>query len=218
MRYLTVLVHPDQGGAFHPLGKKLTNEPSIERKAIHHVELLTDNTVLLFAEGSGDKERYKEIMGNSPHVTDYLVSGGNRWMAVSQFTPTDTARRALELQRDSDIVIDMPIRFTTDGAFRTTYIGDDKSFQELFQNVGKEESVAFEVVETGDYDPNGSLFTRLLTTRQREVLRTAVEMGYYKVPREATLEDIAEAVGIVPTTASEHLRKVEERVFGTLVQ
>ena len=53
MRYLTVVVKPEGDGAFHPLGGKLTDESAIERRAIHHVELLADDTVLLLAEASG---------------------------------------------------------------------------------------------------------------------------------------------------------------------
>ncbi len=76
IRYLTVLVHPAEGRVFHPLGKKLADEPTIAREAIHHVELLADGTVLSFAEGSGDRERYEGIMRDSPYVVDFLVSGG----------------------------------------------------------------------------------------------------------------------------------------------
>ena len=222
MRYLTVLVYPEEDGVFHPLGKQLEEEPSITREAIHHVELLADGTVLLFAEGSGDRERYKAIMSNSSYVSDYLVSGtesgGNRWMAVSQFEPTDMTRQALERQRESDIVIEMPIRIDSDGAFHITYLGSDADFQELFREVAGDASYRFEVIETGDYEPDKASFTRLLTTRQQEVLEAAVEVGYYNAPRQSTLEEIAEVVGIAPSTAGEHLRKVEEQVFSTLVR
>ncbi|GAA5044851.1 helix-turn-helix domain-containing protein [Haladaptatus pallidirubidus] len=218
MRYLTVLVHPAEGGAFHPLGEKLTKESEIEREAIHHVEHLADDTVLSFAEGSGDRGRYEEIMRNSPYVVDYLVSGGNRWMAVSQFEPTEATRRLLERQRESNVVIETPIYFTADGSLRITYLGSDAAFRELFRDSVEESAVAFDVVETGDYEPDEATLTRLLTTRQREVLEVAVEVGYYSASRQSTLDDVAAAVGIAPTTVGEHLRKVEERVFGALVR
>lgn len=218
MRYLTVLVHPSEGGSFHPLGKQLTTEPSITREAIHHVELLGDETVLLFAEGSGDRERYEEIMRESPFVVDFLVAGGDRWMAVSRFEPTEVSRRALELQRESDIVIETPIRFTSDGSLRITYLGTDEGFRRLFRNAVGEDTVAFEIVENGDYEPDESSLTRQLTTRQREVLEAAVDVGYYSNPRQATHADVAAAIGIAPTTVGEHLRKVEERVFSALAR
>ncbi len=41
----------------------------------------------------------------------------------------------------------------------------------------------------------------MLATRQQEVLEAAVEVGYYSVPRESTLDDVAAVVEIAPTTA-----------------
>ncbi|HMB49318.1 MAG TPA: helix-turn-helix domain-containing protein, partial [Natronoarchaeum rubrum] len=131
--------------------------------------------------------------------------------------PTPLARRTLELQRDAELVVETPIRFDADGALRVTYLGSDAAFRELYETVGEDADVAFEVLETGEYDPSEAPLTRLLTVRQREVLEVAVETGYYRTPREATLEDVAERVDVAPTTAGEHLRKIEERVFGALV-
>lgn len=46
-----------------------------------------------------------------------------------------------------------------------------------------------------------------VTTRQREVLRTALEAGYFDVPRQATLEDLAEEFGISGQALSALLRR-----------
>ncbi|QIB75817.1 helix-turn-helix domain-containing protein [Halogeometricum borinquense] len=217
MRYLTVLVKSNGESAFHPLGGELTDEPSIKRRAIHHIELLADDTVLLFAEASGSQKRYREIMDDSPHVIDYLVSGDERWMAVSQFEPTEEVRRNLELQRESHLVIDTPIYFTSNGSLKVTCLGTDETFKNLFENVDESDGIAFEILEIGDFDPNQSSFSRMFTPRQEEVLETAVDLGYYNEPRQATLEDIGEVVGIAPATVGEHLRKVEECVFSEIV-
>ncbi|OYR84684.1 bacterio-opsin activator, partial [Halorubrum distributum] len=150
MRYLTVLVKPSDGGAFHPLGEKLTDDPSINRRAIHYVELLADDTVLLFAEASGSQERYRQIMEESSHVISYLTAGADRWMAVSQFEPTEPVRRALELQRESFLVVDTPIRFTADDSLKITYLGTDEIFRKLYEYVENVEYMSFDVLETGD--------------------------------------------------------------------
>ena len=218
MRYLTVLVTSDGGGRLHPLGEELTEDPSMERRAIHHVELLDDDTVLLFAEASGNQDRYRQIMESSPHVVEYLTAGDDRWMAVSQFEPTEEVRRALELQRDSLMVVDTPIRFTSEDHLEITYLGTDETFGKLSEYVDELGSIEFEILEMGDFETDQSSFGRMITARQEEVLEAAVDLGYYSEPRQASLEDVGGAVGIAPGTVGEHLRKVEERVFGEIVR
>lgn len=53
---------------------------------------------------------------------------------------------------------------------------------------------------------------RVLTPRQREVLRAAVERGYYKVPRDLTLTELAGELGVAKASASDTLARAERRV------
>lgn len=217
MRYLTVLVKPDGGSAFHPLGAELTDDPSVRRRAVHHIELLDDDTVLLFAEASGSKERYEQIMEDSPYVISHFTAGRDRWMAVSQFEPTEEVRRALELQRESLLVLDTPVRFTSDDHLKLTYLGTDETFSELYERSDEFEHFSLDILEIGDYEADKPSLNRLITSRQEEVLEAAVDLGYYSEPRQASLDDIGEVVGISPGTVGEHLRKTEERVFAEIV-
>lgn len=57
-----------------------------------------------------------------------------------------------------------------------------------------------------------------LTDRQFEALSLAVESGYFDIPREATLEDIADAMAVEKSTAGEHLRRALKRVGGFVVE
>jgi len=58
---------------------------------------------------------------------------------------------------------------------------------------------------------------RLLTDRQQELLLTAVELGYYDVPRRFTLTEVADHVGIAKSTCSETLQRVERTVVREFV-
>ena len=49
-----------------------------------------------------------------------------------------------------------------------------------------------------------------LTDRQYETLRTATEMGYFSIPREAELEDLAEVLGVSRQAISERLRRATQ--------
>ena len=57
-----------------------------------------------------------------------------------------------------------------------------------------------------------------IPSRQRQLLNAAMEEGYYEMPREITLEDLADEVGVAKTTASQHLRKAEQRVMNFVIK
>lgn len=218
MRYLTVGIQVAETGAFHPVEKRLAEESAIQQEAIHHIELLADGTVVMLAEGSGDRRRYEEIMRESAHVETFLVSGEQRWIATSQFEARGLVGQFLEMRRETDLVVEWPIQFTGAGTVEVTFLGTGPEFRDFYNDTALSEAFDVEVIETGTYDPNAPSFTRMLTTRQQEVLEAAVEEGYYNNPREATHAEVAEVVGIAPTTVGDHLREIETTVFETLVR
>ncbi|SDW89996.1 hypothetical protein SAMN05443574_10942 [Haloarcula vallismortis] len=56
-----------------------------------------------------------------------------------------------------------------------------------------------------------------LTTRQREVLGRAHEMGYFEHPREATAGDVADALDISTSTFTEHLAAAQRKLLDDLL-
>lgn len=66
------------------------------------------------------------------------------------------------------------------------------------------------------YSPDESSLTEYgfgLTPDQREAVTMAVEQGYFAIPRETTLEEIAEELGITSQAASERVRRGTETVL-----
>ncbi len=68
----------------------------------------------------------------------------------------------------------------------------------------------------GEYRGSASTIDHL-TERQREVVRTAHELGYYDVPRTTSTEEVAEAVGVNPSTAAEHLQRAERNLLDNVL-
>lgn len=58
---------------------------------------------------------------------------------------------------------------------------------------------------------------RQLTDRQREVLATALEMGYFEYPREANASEVAAALGISASTFTEHLNAAQSKLLAELL-
>ncbi len=55
-----------------------------------------------------------------------------------------------------------------------------------------------------------------LTDRQREVLETAHEMGYFAYPRDANAQQVASELGIEPSTFAEHLAAAQGKLLTEL--
>jgi len=57
-----------------------------------------------------------------------------------------------------------------------------------------------------------------LTVRQREILFTAYEAGYYERPSETSCGELADEFGISPATLSQHLRVAERKLIAIFVE
>jgi predicted DNA binding protein len=56
-----------------------------------------------------------------------------------------------------------------------------------------------------------------LTGREREVLKTALERGYYETPRTTTLTTLGEEIGVSDVAVSKTLRRVERKLLTAAV-
>ncbi|QSG14769.1 helix-turn-helix domain-containing protein [Halapricum desulfuricans] len=57
----------------------------------------------------------------------------------------------------------------------------------------------------------------VLTARQREVLDTAYEMGYFEYPKEATASEVADALDVATPTFTEHLAAAQHNLLAELL-
>lgn len=57
-----------------------------------------------------------------------------------------------------------------------------------------------------------------LTARQRDVLEEAFDRGYYDVPRQASVSEIAAELGLDDSTVSEHLQRAERNLLGAVLR
>jgi hypothetical protein len=55
-----------------------------------------------------------------------------------------------------------------------------------------------------------------LTLKQRRALISALDQGYYQMPRSATAGEIAKRLGVPRTSYVDHLRKAENKVLGAV--
>lgn len=87
-------------------------------------------------------------------------------------------------------------------------ITDTRDRFQAFRSALEQSSMTYELLSVVQAVDRGGL----LTDRQRELLERALQEGYFEVPRECTLEDVADTVGVDPSTASGVLRRAQARL------
>ncbi|MFB6143221.1 MAG: helix-turn-helix domain-containing protein [Halorientalis sp.] len=216
MRYFDFTISPDDG-AIHPADKVIADQPSVRRDALMHVNALADGTGVLLYRLEGDPEPLTDAIDESSAVLawDILDVDEDVFHLYLHVPPGQPAGSLMALAQKYALIIDTPLKFTDQGGLRTTVVGTHEMLRKALAETP--DGVSFAVEQAGQYSPDREDTLSVLTDRQREVFQTAVEKGYYDIPRQATHEDIAESLGCAPSTVDEHLRKAESRVLSALV-
>lgn len=105
------------------------------------------------------------------------------------------------------------IRVGNDG-FEVTLVGTQ---DDIARGIDAYEEAGLGILlrRMGDYDgPTTALDA--LTDRQREIIRTGFELGYYEIPREASVAEVANELGLDASTVGEHLQRAERNLVSAL--
>lgn len=208
MRYVTLRI--DVAGVGVDSLPGATVPETVDLGPIRSVELLADGSIVFLRSVGGEIAAYRAAIESSDSVYSYSLSGGESAHAFAHVEPTDAGRRLLEWKRQFPLVIRPPIEFDGDSVV-VTLVGEVSVFTDATESLP--EDVSYTVIETGEYWPDDATAIHGLTDRQREILATAIELGYYENPRQATQADLARALSVSPGTVGDHLRKIEAQVF-----
>ena len=162
-----------------------------------------------------DGRGYKEALEDIPrHETisgmEVLWRDDKDEKALVQIT-TD---RHLILQRASisGVPIEMPFEIR-DGVGEWELRASHESLSELgstFDSMG----VNYTIEYIRDVKDDGGF----LTEKQHEVIEVAQELGYYDTPREASLSEVADELGIAKSTCSEMIHRAEGKVMSRFLE
>jgi len=211
MRYARGVLLPDEGG-LHPVDELFANDPDVTRELLRSISLLEDGTAAVLYQLVGDIDRIREVGETSPEVLDYQLSATGATVTVyAHIEASPLLTELMGVLRQHELVLDMPLTFTEDGGLRGAVIGSDETIRNAAADLP--DSVAIRLEGIGEYEPEDRRVFASLTERQQETLLTALDLGYYEVPREATHQDIADELGRTAATVGEHLRRIERTVF-----
>lgn len=178
---------------------------------VYRMKVLADDTATIIAEFTGDPEHIRADLIESEKIVDATVTAANEGIIHYHFEPRPVVRRMIRARRTTALAMQMPLELNEDGSATGTFYGDEATFEETIGHLP--EVVEVEIEHLRDVSARErSIFDRL-TERQREVLDKAVSAGYYEDPRGATHAELAAELDVSPTTVSEHLRRIERRIF-----
>lgn len=215
MRYYRYVIYPP-GGYLHPIEKDVLPEIDAEREAIVHIDQLAGDEGLVVYRNRGEPGDIEERLARHPEVVDHDLFDvkDDTFHLYVRFEPGDPATDMLQLADQYGLIMDTPFFFTSDGGLEITVAGKSEDVQEsvpAFMDAVEDIDIILDQV--GQYVPESNDLKMALTDRQEETVGVAVDSGYYDLPRNATHEDIAEAVGCSASTVGEHLQKAEAKII-----
>lgn len=200
----------------HPMETFLRTSDALTRGELLAWNLTPDDAEYALFYFEGDVERYRARVDRVASVRAYTLTpiDDASFYAYIESAPraADRAWRSAFARRN--LVVVPPVSYDADGMVLTV-VGAAADLRAMLEALPA--GIETAVLEAGAYDRRHGTLGASLTDRQFEAVATAVELGYYDVPRSASVAAVASALGCAPSTASVHLRKAERRVLSRVV-
>lgn len=161
----------------------------------------------------GDLERVEDVLTEDTAIEEYEllpVSERESYCFVTGLGTAD-ARVLWKTFKSGSLMTIPPAEWNVDGSYTFTIVGRDEDIQAAIDSVPDDVRVDIESVGGTKVAPD-SVIDRL-SDRQLAAVEAAIDLGYYDIPRSATIKDVAGEVGCAVSTAAEHLQKAESKIF-----
>jgi predicted DNA binding protein len=165
----------------------------MEEKAVELREIVADSVSNIVEE-----------IRNQSDVSQFELLESSDRRALVKYKSNKTA--LYEFVKDLSLTVEFPL-LVQNGWYEFDLTGTRDELEQLRDalDAGGFDYELRSIVNTTETDS-------LMTERQRELLETATRKGYFKVPRQSTLAEVAESAGVDKSTASTVLRRGEAKL------
>lgn len=166
---------------------------------------------VFFVRASGSTfDGLERAFDRSPWIRDHDRISETEWMRVYRLESTSHRPNAIEKLRFGRTYTES-VTFLSDG-WRISQQFADRDALATFRDACDEMDLSFRLDRL--YDTNTTNIELIgMTEKQREALLTAYEMGYFTVPRRASMADVATAIGISLPALAERLHRAEAHLI-----
>lgn len=170
----------------------------------------TEDTALELGETITDRPmEVVAAMYDDPSIEVHELLESDDRRALLKYETTDTA--LYDFVETSALTIEFPVDVRT-GWYEFDLTGTREELDRLRKGL-ESSPLSYELLSLVNSTDPGDM----LTDRQREVIETAVQNGYFEVPRECTLAELADELHIDKSTASTILRRGEAQIIESFV-
>ena len=164
----------------------------------------------------GDYRRLETRIADDPAISDYeiLPITDEECHCFLEGRGTADARALWANFNRGSLMTIPPVEWNDDGSSTFVLVGTEADIQAAVEEVPT--GVPVDVERVGGQSVRPESVRDGLSDRQREAVETAVSVGYYDTPRDATAETVAGELGCARSTAAEHLQRAEANVIRSL--
>lgn len=161
----------------------------------------------------GDADGFEAALEGIDAVHDYDLTrtDDDAFYAYLRCVQTEGASELFGTLTQGRLVVVHPVEWHADGTQSIAVMGSSAEIQSVVEEMP--DPVECTVRRIGSIEQAAEAAKATLSDRQLEALESALALGYYEIPRAATVEDVAADIGCARSTAAEHLRKSESKVL-----
>jgi predicted DNA binding protein len=171
-----------------------------------------------------ETEAFALLRINEPNLDDLLstITDQDQVVELSVIQQT-SAEATVQIETTSPPLLQlaaqgsgMPVEFPvtiTNGEATVDVTGPHDRISELATQLSN-----FGLEFTIEYIQQRLHTSQLLTEKQQHLVEIAVERGYYDTPRDCTLTELADDVGLAKSTCSETLHRAEEAMIKHFIE
>lgn len=216
MKRVRITIDPTALGV-QPMHQQLTSSDHIDKTSIINWNVADPPTTFLLRI-RGSYGHLEQILGQSSYVDGYEIFplSDRTCYCYLRGEAARGSRLLFELFTQGTLLTIPPIALNQDETVTLTLVGAQSDIQAVVDELP--EAVDLTVEEVGGSQVAIDSIIDSLSSQQRDAIEVAVALGYYDMPRNVTIEQIATEMECATATAAEHLRKAESRIITTLIE